>query len=414
MKIQYRKTQWLIVLIIGFIVSLLLSSCGGAAAPEEIVIGASIPKSGPLAAFGTYTEWGYTTAVNDINASGGLQVGDAKVPVKLIIYDDETRPEKVTENVERLVLKDKVHGLLGSFTPPLVIPGAAIAEREKVPFISGGSPIRAFLGGNEAGWTYAWDIFFDEVDMTTQQYKTMDTVESNKKVALFTDNEEDGVVMGGIWEKILPEAGYEVVYHADFPVGTTEYGDLIRRAQEAEAEIVIAQMIPPDAIALWKQMQTLDYRPKAVFFEKAAETQDFWNALDPIAQGVMIAGFWHPELPSLPGAKELAERYQSETGTPYGQVMATTYTAAQVLLDAISKAGSTDPEAINKAIGETDKTYVVGPVNFANGPGGHASALPNFMLQWQNGQAEIVFPANLATAEIIYPLPPWSDIKQKP
>ena len=81
---KYRKIQLLAGVTILFILSLLLSSCDGASAPEEIVIGASIPKSGPLAAFGAYAEWSYNTVVNDINKSGGLQVGDAKVPVRLI------------------------------------------------------------------------------------------------------------------------------------------------------------------------------------------------------------------------------------------------------------------------------------------------------------------------------------------
>jgi branched-chain amino acid transport system substrate-binding protein len=405
----HRRTLARTTLLVLALLLPILSACATGGAPKEIVIGASVPKSGPLAAFGAYTEWAYTTAVNDVNKAGGVTIGGTKVPVKLIIYDDESQPEKVTQNVERLVLKDSAVALLGSFTPPLVLPGAAIAEREKIPMVSGGSPIRAFLG-DRASWAYVWDVFFDEADMTTQQLKTMDSVESNKKVALFTDNEQDGVVMGGLWEQNAKAAGYEVVYRANFPVGTTEYGDLIRKAQDAGAEVVIAQMIPPDAIALWKQMQTLGYRPKAAFFEKAAETFDYWKALEPTGQGVMIAGFWHPSL-SYPGAKELAARYEAETKAPYGQVMASTYTAAQVLLDAIATAGSVDREAVNKAIAATSKTYVVGPVNFASGPGGHASAIPTFMLQWQKGVREIVYPANLKTADMLYPLPPWSEVK---
>lgn len=388
----------------------ILAACAaaGGGAPDEVVIGASIPKSGPLAAFGAYQEWAYTTAVNDVNKAGGLQLGNAKVPVRLVIYDDETKPEQTTQNVERLILKDNVHALLSSATPPLVLAGAAVAEREKAPMVATIAPIRAFLADRE-GWTYVWDIFFDELDMTTQQFKTMDTVESNKKIALFTDNEQDGEVMGKLWEEGAPQAGYEVVYRATFPVGTTEYGDLIRKAQDAGAEIVIAQMIPPDAIALWKQMQALNFRPKAAFFEKAAENPDWGAGLGGAAEGVMIAGFWHPTLP-YPGAKELAARYEAEAKAPYAQVMASSYTAAQVLLDAIIRAGSVDREAINTAIGQTKGTYVVGPVDFAAGPGGHASAIPTFMLQWQPSGREIVFPADKATAPIIYPLPPWSEV----
>ena len=255
------------ILLVGIAFILLFAAAcsGGEAAPEEIVIGASIPKSGVLSAFGSYEEWGYQTAVDEINEEGGiyLEEFDARVPVRLILYDDESTPDKVAENTERLILQDEVDALLGSATPPLVISGAVIAEREGIPMVTGIAPIRAFLGANEEGWNWVWDIFFDELEMTEQQFLTMDQVESNKKVALFTDNEQDGVVMGGLWEEKAPEFGYEIVYHADFPVGTTEYGDLIRRAQEAEAEIIIAQMITPDALALWKPNASVGLQTKS-------------------------------------------------------------------------------------------------------------------------------------------------------
>lgn len=397
-----------VVLLIGIVLLMLFSAaCSSTAeAPEEIVIGASIPKSGVLSAFGSYEEWGYQTAVDEINADGGLYLEeyDAKVPVRLIIYDDESSPDKVAENTERLILQDEVDALLGSATPPLVISGAVIAEREGVPMVTGIAPIRAFLGANPEGWNWVWDIFFDELEMTEQQFLTMDQVESNKKVALFTDNEQDGIVMGGLWEEKAPEFGYEIVYHADFPVGTTEYGDLIRRAQEAEAEIVIAQTTTPDAFALWNQMQALDYTPKAAFFEKGGEPVAWWDVLGDTAQGTSVAGYWHPGL-DYPGAQELRDRFEADTGQLYSQHIADTYTSAQVLLDAMERAGSLDKEAVNEAVGQTDETYVVGPVKFTEGPNQHAATLPIFMLQWQDGDLEIVYPPELSTAEFVYPIP---------
>ncbi len=401
----------IIVLVLSILV--FLSACGSSpatsqSAPKEILIGASIPESGVLAGFGLYEKWGYTTAVNEVNKAGGLYLSQyrTKVPVRLIIYDDESRPELVTTNTERLVLRDGVNGLLGSATPPLVLAGAAVAERNHIPMVTGIAPIRAFLGAR-SNWNYVWDIFFDELDMTQQQFLTMNTVNSNHQVALFTDNEQDGVVMGGLWEHNASKFGYTIAYHASFPVGTTDFSDLIRRAQAAKAQIVIAQMITPDAIALWRQMQSLNYRPAAAFFEKGAEPVQWATALQKAAQGVMVAGYWYPTLP-YPGASTLRQRFEQDTSQTYSQHIADTYASAQVLMDAIVNAGSLDPQAINTAIGKTNKTYVVGPIDFATGPGGHTSPLPTFMLQWQNGQTQIVYPSRLATAPMIYPLPPWS------
>lgn len=407
---KQKRLFRLVAITLTLSVLLFLSACDEASSttqdvPKEVLIGASIPKSGALAGFGLYEEWGYTTAISEVNQAGGLYLSQyhTKIPVRLITYDDESRSELAAKNTQRLILQDKVSVLLGSATPPLVLPGADVAERNHVPMVTGIAPIRAFLGANPK-WSYVWDIFFDELDMTQQQFLTMNTVSSNRKVALFTDNEQDGVVMGGLWEKNAQKFGYTVVYHANFPVGTLDYGDLIRRAQASQAQIMIAQMVTPDAIALWQQMQSLNYRPAAAFLEKGAEPTEWTSALHQAAQGVMVAGYWYPTLP-YPGARDLRQRFELDTGLTYSQHIADTYASAQILMDAITRAGSLNAKAINTAIGQTNKTYVVGHVNFAKGPGGHTSALPTFMVQWQHGQTQIVYPPRLATAKLIYPLP---------
>ena len=139
---------------------------------------------------------GATTIIGRIASKYGK-----KLPVKLFLYDDQSRPDKCAENTERLILKDEVHGLLSAATPPNVIPAAVIADREGIPMSAAMCPIRAFLGARDQ-WTWVWDLFFDELDMTRQQFLTMDTLKSNRKVALFTDNEQDGQYDGPEGDKL--------------------------------------------------------------------------------------------------------------------------------------------------------------------------------------------------------------------
>src|ERR1700689_4306114 len=62
-------------------------------AADEIVIGASVPLSGPLAGFGSYEQWGYKRAVDEVNRSGGITIDGKPHQVKLIIRDDKTDPK---------------------------------------------------------------------------------------------------------------------------------------------------------------------------------------------------------------------------------------------------------------------------------------------------------------------------------
>lgn len=141
------------------VAGLVLAGCGGvktsdssSSAVKEIVIGASIPISGPLAGFGSFEKFGYQQAVREANASGGIKIDGKKLKVKLKLLDDKTDPNTVSSNIDSLVSGDKVNALLGSCTPALVIPGAIAAERAKVPFVTACAPVTAFGAAKKWAW----------------------------------------------------------------------------------------------------------------------------------------------------------------------------------------------------------------------------------------------------------------------
>jgi branched-chain amino acid transport system substrate-binding protein len=360
------------------------SSSGGGGG--DITIGTSVPMTGPLGGIGQLVRQGYDEAIAEANAAGGVQVGDAKRKVKLVVLDNKSDPNVATQQARTLVNKNGAVALLGASTPPLNVPLSATAETLKIPIVSTTTPIRAWLAGSKTGWNYAWDLFFDEEQATKLAYATADQTDTNKKVALFTDNEADGVVMGGLWVKNAPAMGYEIVSHAKFPVGTTSYSSFINKAKSAGAEIVIAQMIPPDGIALWKQMKSLGYSPKLAFCEKCGASGGWPKALGPLADGTGVFANFTPNGPEAAKAKETLG--QKITNNADLGLAVDGMTAAQVLLDGISAAGSTDAAKVNEAIGKTDKTYAAGPVKFTD----NAAALETNMLQWQGDNAVQVEP----------------------
>ena len=258
-----------------------------AAAAGDVVIGAVLPLTGPLAPFGANIRIGYQSAVDAVNKAGGLDVGGTKRQVSLVILDDQSDPNMATDQARTLIQRNNAVALLGSATPPLNIPISNVADQLKRPLIIGACPIRAWLSGKPDGWQFSWDMFFDELQMTDLQYQTSDLAQTNKKVALFTDTEEDGVVMGDLWEQKAPKAGYEIAYHAKFPVGTTNFSSQIDAAKSAQAQVLIAQMIPPDAFALWKQMKALNYQPVVAFCEKCGNSSAWHQVLADVGEGPM-------------------------------------------------------------------------------------------------------------------------------
>ena len=134
-----------------------------ARAADEIVVGASLPLSGPLAGFGSFQQWGYKRAVEEANKAGGITVDGKALPVRLIVRNDKTDPNASAGNIETLISREHAVALLGSCTTPLVVAGALVAERHKVPMVTACEPLETFRGVRP--WTYVWDLFFDEPDL---------------------------------------------------------------------------------------------------------------------------------------------------------------------------------------------------------------------------------------------------------
>lgn len=377
------------------------SSASGGGEGDPIVLGATLPLSGPLGIFGPPVQAGYEQAVAAINAAGGVDVGGTKHQLKLVVQDNKSDPTVVTSSAKALINDSGAVALLGGATPPLTIPLSVVADQEQIPTISGLTPTLAWKGANAQGWKYAYDVFIDEVEQTAVNFQASDLTSTNKKVALFTDTEEDGKAMGALWEQQAPKYGYTIAYRANFPVGTTDFSQFVQKAKASGAEVVIAQVIPPDAVALWKQMKALGYSPKVAACEKCAHTVAWPKVLGELGQGSLMFGWWSPEA-RHPGTDRVLAVWQGKYGmTTDLETVATNYAVANILFDAIRRAGSADPKAINKAIGQTDGPTGVGAVKFSR----NAALVPAFMRQWQGDKQVQVFPAGPASMKMLAPLP---------
>ncbi|MBA2681938.1 MAG: ABC transporter substrate-binding protein [Ktedonobacteraceae bacterium] len=401
MHTMYRKVST-ILLVALFMMS--LAACGGggtSGGTQTLVIGTTLPLTGSLASFGPLIQTGYMKAVNDINTSGGLDVGGTKYKIQLVVLDNKSDPNTASQQARTLLLKNNAVALLGAMTPPLDIPISNIGEQLKHPVVQSLTPLQAWLSGRPGGWNYAWDMFFDENQMTNLQFQTSDLVKTNKRVALFTDTEEDGITMGKLWEQKAPQLGYQVVYHAQFPVGTTNFSSQIAAAQAAKADVLIGQMVPPDAAGLWKQIKSLGYQPKTAFCEKCAASSAWRGILGPVAEGTMTVDWWSPSL-GLPETNDFVSAYGKNGITTELSTIVAMNTVARILFDAISQARSLDPAAINTALGKIDKTYPVGHIQFkAN----HTAPLIAGMDQWQGANMTRVYPTTQGASAIKSPTP---------
>ena len=403
-----RVTALILALLLVTAAALLVVGCGssggGSGSSSEVVIGVDASMSGPLAGFGAYEKWAIDTYVSKLNAQGGVTIDGKKTKVKVVLLDDKSDPNVAASNIDTLVTKNKAIALIGPVTPAVGNAAALAAERNRIPYLETGNPLEPFRAVKE--WTWAWDFFFAAPDLAKGAFQSLAdlgiTPKTNKQVFIASDNSPDGPVFLAAIASSAKAAGWKVAGTDTHPSNATEFGSLIGKLKNSGADYVIFLGDTPQEVALRKQMAAAGYTPKILYIVRGGQLQQFADALGPLSDGIILESYWLPALP-YPGAAELGQEYTSSTGQSFGQILGLEYTAAQVLTEAITKADSTDPTKINDALGQTDGTYVGGPVKFA--APNHTSVTPLFFSQWQNQKCVIIWPQDIANGEMIFPMP---------
>ena len=377
-------------------------------APEFIELGASIPLTGPFGSLGNQVLPGYDLAVKAINDAGGVYVKefDAQIPLRLTYYDDESDPTKAVSNLETIYSDLEVTAYLGGATSGMHAATSAIAEKNQVPYCG---VAFALYSIHQQGYKYLFSPF----PKTPQQAKdTFDILNGlpedvrPSKVAIFSYSDDWGKEQGGLWQQNAEENGYEVVVYEERPVAPdNDWSDAILKAKAEGAEVLLSLPIFPDGSGMFKTMAELGWTPKFALVIRAPEGVNWGESMGAIGDYVTIFPGWHHGA-QFPGVDELNAAYEAEFGRPADLLTGSAYSCVQIIAAAIENAGTLDRAAVRDAMAATDMETVMGPVTFNEDGTGNVW---NPLVQWQSGQLELVWPAEHATADFLYPAPPFEE-----
>lgn len=371
-----------------------------AEAPSSIVIGAVVPITGAFAGGGAQVERGYRYAVEAINEAGGVPVEEygVSLPLELDLRDDASDPNQTTSIMEELGGGDIV-AYLGGFGSPLHAAGTAIAERNAIPYLGVATAIQSL---HEQGYRYYFSPFPKSPDVALSTFEMLNGLlpegERPLRVGIFQETTDWGEELAALWVSEAESHGYEVVLHEEYAPGATDFTDIILRAQAADVQALLSLPTPPDGFAIYQQMGELGWKPPFSMVVRAADVPT-WNDLGPAGEGVLFSAGWHPAL-GFPGIEPMNERHIEEEGRPADPIVGGAYALVQILADAIERAGTLDHEAVRDAIAATDMMTVVGPITFREDG---TVPITNPLMQRVGGGVELVWPAESATAELLYP-----------
>jgi branched-chain amino acid transport system substrate-binding protein len=340
---------------------------GNAAAEDKVVkIGAVFPMTGGAASAGVHAKFAIETAMDIINnahpelgdlplaKNAGLAgLGGAKVEV--VFADNQGSPATGQNQALRLITEEKVVALTGAYQSGITLTASAIAEKYAIPFVNGES-VAANLTERGFKWFFrttpiASDFAKIYFDFLTEMKASGAKIDN---VALVHDNTEYGTSVANTITSAFKEKGQAIALDVAYAVNATDVQSQVLQLKEKSPDVVIMISYTSDAILFSKTMQAQDYKPPMIIADDSGYSDpSFIKAVGKISQGTFNRSSWSVGAPGSPTAI-IADLYKKRSGDEMDDTAARQMQAFFVLVDAIDRAGSTEPAKIQAALKATD------------------------------------------------------------
>lgn len=371
---------------------------GAAQAADAIRIGSPLALTGALASEGAKQKLAYDLWLKRINAAGGIQVGDRKLPVELVTYDYQTDGKRAGQLAEKLITDDKVDFLTAPFGSGHTKITAAVAERYGVPIVAVASsePVHdqgfRFLFGTLAPSSGLIDGMLDVFRKAKPDVK---------KIAILGRDDVFPKIMASLMAKGAEKAGLSVVYNELYPVGTMDHATAITSMKSAAPDWIYVTGYTADLVLVAKQMSDLGLKAPIVTMITGPAYKEFVDTLGPLAENITSASWWHYsaayEGDDVFGTtKAFYDEVLAASGQEPDYVHASSAAALITLQKAIEKAGTLDREAVRKALTELDIKTFYGPIKFRADGLNDNRDLP--IIQIQGGKPVVLAPAAIASS----------------
>jgi branched-chain amino acid transport system substrate-binding protein len=328
---------------------------GAGRTSEPIRIGVAGAHSGDLASYGIPTVRAAELVVRDVNAAGGLLGRE----VKLLVEDDVCKPEVAVNTAAKLV-SDKVDAVIGH-----ICSGATRAAlgtyKDAGTIVISPSATNPPLTQSGAYPNFFRTIAPDDTQARVEVDFALDVLKV-RKIAVIHDKGDYGKGLAEFARKFLEESGRaEVVLYEGITPGAVDYSAVVQKVRRKGAEAVIFGGYHPEASKIVRQMRKK--RMDTIFISDDGVKDDtFIKVAGKYAEGVYATG--PKDVSRNPLAEKANEAHRRAYGQDPGAFYLNAYAAVLALLNAIEKSGSTDYNAVSRALKTEYAATPLGSISF--------------------------------------------------
>lgn len=366
---------------------------------DPILLGTTISETGP---FSTLTSgWrGMTEAFErEINRGGGVEVRACgkKLPIKFVIYDDQSNPSTAVRLFERLATVDEVDFFVGPDWTSIGIAVSSVAERHKIPAVMANVGAKSVFS---RGFKYIWGNAHPSAPRWSEQYFDMLDQMSPKPKTIFFVTHDNPVTkeLTELTAKRAEASGMTVVGDERFPGDLKNFSAIILKIKSAHPDVIYISSFDNPSVPLLQQMRQQDV--KAMDIHHAMLSGSLKRQVGDGLEGVTGELAWSPALGG-PNADLYRAVLQASNVDLFDAIWSIgRLIAYDVAVQAIEKAGEVDREKVREALFKGTFKAPPGAVTYDETGFPNASA---FTIQMQKGKVEFVWPRDRATAPVVWP-----------
>src|SRR5690606_6880065 len=370
----------------------LLGLSSAAHAQETVKIGIIQPLSGSVAASGNFVLNGARIAVDHINANGGV-LGGKKL--ELAVEDNKSNPTESSNAAEKLIVRDKVPVLIGSWGSTFTLATLPKLMEYKVPMVvetAGADKITT------SGNPYVFRICPTN-DMEAISFSRHIEPLGIKKADILVVNNDWGLGSSASLQRIMKEKGLQVGKVLTMDHNAQDMTSQLSEIRSSDADTLFIVTAVEQLTLVLKQAESLAVKHRIITLGGSQSPDQLIAHAGSAAEGTMHNVMFAPWVLDASADPEMAKLFVGEWNKRKLDKAGLTesfrgFDAVRTVAAAIDKAGAADPEKIRKALWEIELTGLNGKIKFnESGPKGRESgqSIPNtYLVRIDKGQISVV------------------------
>lgn len=341
----------------------LLGGCGAKTNENEIKIGINYELSGAVATYGQSSVDGIMLAIDEINAAGGVN-GKTIVPVK---YDNKSEPAEATTLANKLMTQDKVLAILGPATSGSFKAEIPVAEKNKVPVVTGSATSDDVTVDLEDGQVvynddgsvkglkeYAFRICFsDSYQGSAMAAFAKENLSAAKAVIIKDTSSDYGKGLAANFLTTFTEKGGEVVAEEAYVSGNTDFNGILTKIKGMDFDVIYIPGYYQEAGLIIKQARAQGITAPIL----GADGFDSPTLAELAGADALNNVYYTNHYSSLdkdPLVTQFIEDFTAKYGKEPDAFNALGYDLAKFVCDGLSRCESMDAESLKNALASTE------------------------------------------------------------